>query len=290
MIEKGAKLVTTGTSTDPIIFTSDESLAPRALGDWGGIVFDGPASNNNSNSLKIRLSSTYTITGDDINDADNSGSFQFVQVHFGDAGYSTDVLSKSAHILNSVGTATIIDHVQITNSKYDGIGMYGGLVDMNNIVSYDAGRTDFPISYGYQGNIQFITAMRIENTAVPTGTAYDLEITNQTTSDITTTPLTQPVISNLTVLGPNYCSPTTVNSQFDYASAGKIYNSVFSAWKSTATHSGLLMDKATCFNNTASRDLIFSYNSFDRSGTGTAYFDGALTPWSGAGCSSSMAV
>lgn len=94
MIEKGAKLVTTGTSTDPIIFTSDESLAPRALGDWGGIVFDGPASNNNSNSLTIRLSSTYTITGDDINDADNSGSFQFVQVHFGDAGYSTDVLSK----------------------------------------------------------------------------------------------------------------------------------------------------------------------------------------------------
>lgn len=157
------------TAISPSALMSDGALAPRAPGEWGGIAFAGNAKNNVSQALTIRLSSTYTFTDGGTNDAGNSGNLQYVKVHFG-TGYSTDKVSKSALILNSLGMGTAIDHVQITNLKYDGIGMYGGLVDMNNIVNYS--RTDFPISYGYQGNIQFITAMRMNNVATPTVDAY----------------------------------------------------------------------------------------------------------------------
>jgi len=293
VIEKGGKLVATGTSSNPIIFTSDQAAGSRAPGDWGGIAFAGNAPSNVSPTLDIPLSSGYTLSGGASTSADNSGSLRFVQIHYGGKGYTSNE-SKAALLLNAVGSGTTIDHVQVSNSLYDGIATYGGTVKLTNMISYNAGRTDIPISYGYTGKMQFLAAMRLNNSASPAAPAYGLEISNQLASSSAATPLTLPVISNITVQGPNYCSGTAVSSNFKYAvhyfnnGAGKIYNSVFSSWNNSVTPSGLLIDDAGSIAKTASNDLEFSYNSFDNSG-GTPYSNGAVS-WSSSGCSTSMAL
>lgn len=291
VVEKGGKLIATGTSSSPIVFTSDQAAGSRATGDWGGIVIAGQANNNSSNSLDIPLSSTYTVNGGGTNNTDNSGNLQFIQVHFAGKGYIADP-SKTGLILNSVGTGTAIDHVQVNNPMYDGVGVFGGLVRLTNMISYNAGRTDYSISYGYQGNMQYIAAMRMNNAAVPALPAYGLDISNQPTVASGNAPTTQPVISNLTVLGPNYCNGTTVNSNFKNSvhyfnnGAGKIYNSVFSSFNTGATQSGLLIEGAGTVAKTVSNELQFSYNSFHASGT-TPY--GTTATWSGSGCGTTMA-
>jgi len=295
VIEKGGKLIATGTSSNPIIFTSDQAPGSRAAGDWGGLAYAGNAPVNSTTlgiTLKSTGSPTYTLNGGGSTSADNSGTLQYVQMYFAGKGDSGDDRSRAGLILNSVGSGTTIDHVQISNSLYDGFAIYGGTAKQNYLISYNAGRTDFRISYGYQANMQFLAAMRLNNSAVPPSPylAYGLDITNDLTGS-TNTPLTQPIISNITVLGPNHCSATTVNASFKNAirfglnGAGKIYNSVFSSWNSTATPSGLLIDGSGSVGQTASNNLDFSYNSFNNSGT-TPY---SSPSWTG-GCSATMAA
>jgi hypothetical protein len=297
VIEKGGKLIATGTASSPIVFTSNQPAGSRAPGDWGGIAFAGNAPNNlTSLSIQLKTPATpYTLVGGGSTATDNSGNLQYVQVLFAGKANSTDPLAQAGLILNSVGSGTAIDHVQVSNSFNDGIATYGGMVKQNFMISYNARRTDFPISFGYQGNMQFITAMRLNNSAVPTTNAYGLEISNNVASSTTATPLTRPVISNVTVLGPNHCSATTVSSNyidaihFKFNGAAKIYNSVFDAWNTAATQAGLLIDDAGSIAQTSSNNLEFSYNSFSNSGA-TPYSIGSLS-WTGSGgCSTSLAV
>ncbi|WP_118953116.1 hypothetical protein [Taibaiella helva] len=177
VVEKGAKLVATGTSSNPVVFTSDQAPGSRAAGDWGGIAFAGQATNNNSNLLDIPLSGSYTLSGGGTNDLDNSGSLQYVQLHFAGAGFSNDP-SKSALLFNSVGSGTTVDHIQVTNSKYDGMSVFGGTTSVSNVYSYNQGRTDFPVSFGYRGNMQFMAAMRPDKAFSPIAAAYGMDISN----------------------------------------------------------------------------------------------------------------
>lgn len=109
----------------------------------------------------------------------------------------------------------------------------------------------------------------------------------------TAAPLIKPVISNVTVLGPNYCSGSAVNTNFQYAvrfalnGAGKIYNSVFSSWRTASAQSGLLIDGAGSVARTASDDLEFSFNSFHSSGT-TPYISNPGTWSASGGCGVAM--
>ncbi|SDE86613.1 hypothetical protein SAMN05216464_110110 [Mucilaginibacter pineti] len=297
VIEKGGKLIATGTAGSPIVFTSNQPAGSRNPGDWGGIAFAGNAPTNvTSLSIPLKTPATsYNLVGGGSTPADNSGKLQYVQILFAGKANSTDPLAQSGLILNSVGTGTAIDHIQVSNSLNDGIATYGGTVKQTFMVSYNAGRTDFPISFGYEGIMQTLAAMRLNNSAVPPSNAYGFEISNNARTTSTATPLTQPIISNATVLGPNHCSGTTVSSNYIAAvhfrlnGAAKFYNSVFDAWNTSATQAGLLMDDAGSIAQTASNNLEFSYNSFSNSGA-TPYSIGSLS-WTGSGgCSTSLPV
>jgi hypothetical protein len=294
IVERGGVLNISGTSGNPVIFTSDQAAGSRAPGDWGGIRIFGKANNNNANALQVDLNCAI-YTGGGTANTDNSGTMEYFQIHFAGAAANSNDISLAGIMLNSVGAGTTIDHVQVSNSINDGITTFGGTVKETYVVSYNAGRTDFPISYGYQGNMQFLAAMRLNSTATPALPAYGLEITNQITGSSTSTPLTQPIISNVTVLGPNHCSSSTVATNFKAAvhftlnGAGKINNGVFDAWNSpTASPApGLLIDDANSIIQTASNNLDFSNNSFSNSGS-PAYSTNGV-PWT-SGCTTSMAA
>lgn len=289
IIERGAKLDALGTSSNPVIFTSDQAVNSRAAGDWGGLRLFGYAENNNSNSLPVDLGCD-TYTGGGNNDADNSGKLQYVQIHYAGAKGASGDPSQAGLMLNSVGTGTIIDHIQVTNAINDSYAVFGGKVKLENLISYNADRVDFQIEFGYIGNMQFLGGMRLKNSAVPSANAYGLNIVNNRFNP-TNTRLTQPVISNVSVLGPNFCSVTGVNGNFQYAvrfadnAAGRVYNSVFSSWNAR----GLLIESAASVAHTASGAIVFSYNSFHNSGATPYAFSSAFT-WTGSsGCGTSMA-
>ncbi|MET3876448.1 hypothetical protein [Chitinophaga sp. OAE865] len=288
IVERGAKLNINGTATNPVIFTSDQAPGSRLPGDWAGLRIFGQAPNNNSNALNVDLGCA-TYTGGGTNSADNSGTMQYFQVHFAGAAANANDFSQAAVMLNSVGTATTFDHVQISNPINDALAAFGGTVKLSNIASYNADRTDFRYEFGYRGNSQFLTAMRLNNSAIPSALAYGVDITNNRFAP-TAVLFTQPVISNFTALGPNYCNGTMPNGNFRASvrignqAAGKIYNSVLSSWNPTATSCGFLIDGATSISKTATNDLQFSYNSFHNSGA-TPY--GIIGTWTSA-CDVSM--
>ena len=47
IITKGSKIMAVGTASQPIVFTSNQTTGQRNIGDWGGIVLLGKATNNN---------------------------------------------------------------------------------------------------------------------------------------------------------------------------------------------------------------------------------------------------
>lgn len=289
IIERGARLNINGTATNPVIFTSDQAPGSRLPGDWVGLRIFGQAPNNNANALSIDLGCAI-YTGGGTTSADNSGSMQYFQVHFAGAAANANDFSQAAVMLNSVGTGTTFDHVQISNPKNDGLAAFGGLVKLTNIASYNADRTDFRYEFGYKGNSQFLAAMRLKNTGVPSANAYGLEIANNRFS-ATNIPLTQPVVSNLSIQGPNSCNGSAINTLYKEGiritngAVGKLYNNVISAWNTSITPSGFNIDNPTSIAKTATNDLEFSYNSFHNSGI-TPY---KSSTWIG-GCESNMSL
>lgn len=290
IVEKGAKLNINGTSSNPVIFTSDQNVGSRNPGDWVGLRIFGQAPNNNANALNVDMGCAIYSGGGTIS-ADNSGTMQYFQVHYAGSQATSGDFSQAGVMLNSVGTGTTFDHVQISNTLNDGMALFGGLVKVTNVASYNADRTDFRYEFGYKGNSQFLAAMRLNNAAIPTADAYGVDVINNRFVS-GSTPVTQPSISNITTLGPNSCNSAAVNIRFRNAiriadgAAAKIYNSVLSSWNTGITSSGFRIESSASVAKTATNDLQFSYNSFNQSGA-TPYI--STTTWTSA-CESSIAL
>jgi len=295
IVNCGAQINAVGLSNNPIVFTSNQAANSRSAGDWGGLVIQGCANNNNNNSIGIPISGS-TYTGGGSLNTSSSGTMEFVRVEFAGfgGGSGSNKRADGAFILNSLGDQTTINHIQVSQSAKDGITVMGGRVNLDHLISYNAANTDYNFSYGYVGNVQFVTALRLNNAAAPTVPGYGIDLSNFLVSSSEDYD-TKPVISNATILGPNYCSSSTVDSDFKYAvrfynnAAGKIYNSVFSSWN-TASSSGLLIEEAGSIAQTSANNLEFSYNSFHNSGT-PAYLDipSPFLTWNAAGgCGTTM--
>ncbi len=273
-IERDADILANGTDQLPIIFTSAQPVNSRDYGDWEGIYIAGKAENNRTND-EIELERACTIEAGGSVNSDNSGVFKYVQLH-----YSTYGLN-----LVGVGDATEVHHVQVTHTDRSAFNFYGGKVDVSNLVSYNAKEHDFFATYGYTGNMQFLLGFRQDvNAHVSTG-SNGFYLTNDETGT-SATPLTRPVVSNMTLLGPSFCSNASLSAdfldavRFDENAAGAMYNSVLANWKEY----GLFLNDAGSIAHTANDDLNFSFNSFHDNGNSDYAHAGS---WLN-GCSSSM--
>ncbi len=266
VIDKTGQINAVGTATSPIVFTSDKAPGSRTAGDWLGVFVFGNAPNNQSNSLAFTLgSNSYTAGG--TTSASSAGSLQFVQIHFAGKGNSAgDRLTQSALVMASVGSGMTIRNIQLTNSKYDGLGVYGGLVGVKEVFSYKSGRIEFPISQGYRGNMQSLFGYK-DNVSTTTTNLPVMDITNNLVGS-DNAPYTYPTISNASLLGGTYCS----GSDADYDRGieirlngnAQIYNSVIEGFPQHA----LYLNGANIITKTkATTDrLIFSFSSFRNSG------------------------
>ncbi len=248
IVSRGAKIHATGTATAPIVFTSSAPTGFRNYGDWGGVVILGKAQNNQSENQQIEGISA--PTGDNglyggTADDDNSGEFQYVRIEFAGIALSTDN-ELNGLTMGSVGSATKIDHVQVSYSGDDSFEWFGGKVNATHLIAYRGWDDDFDTDFGYSGYNQFLVAFRDPNIADKSG-SNGFESDNNAQGD-TKTPLTSATFANVTFFGPymyagfkaaSSSDPTKVldaskvssnykrGAHIRRNSALKVYNSVF---------------------------------------------------------------
>jgi hypothetical protein len=187
-IAPGGIIRANGTRNKPIVFTSNTYTGNQKQ-NWNGISITGKAKNNSR--------------GDVGDIADYSGALSFVRIEF------------APLILDAVGNKTSLENVMVSYCNTSGqieakssFNFYGGSVNAKNLISYACGGpVDFYLTNGYNGNMQNILAYRNPFFG-NTGTApYDalagVFVQNSDIGETGASPNTFPVISNLTVLGPN---------------------------------------------------------------------------------------
>lgn len=196
---RGGKLIAQGTSSAPIIFTSNQAAGSRKPGDWGGIILCGRAKNN------IDIVNGMPIEGGPVaphggsNDDDNSGILSYVRIEFAGIPFETDQ-EINGLTMGSVGRGTQVDHVQVSYSGDDSFEWFGGTVNVKYLVAYHGWDDDFDTDNGYSGKLQFLLGVRDPKIA-------DQSLSNGFESDnnangTTDQPYTKATFSNVTLIGP----------------------------------------------------------------------------------------
>lgn len=214
IITRGAKIMAQGTSSQPIVFTSIQSVvAGRNPGDWGGVIIcgngvintGGISTNPNVSKIEGFVTSDPKRYYGGTNDADNSGILSYVRIEF--AGVALDPLQTNSEIngltLGGVGSGTKIDHIQVSFSGDDSYEWFGGTVDAKHLIAYRGTDDDFDTDFGYRGRVQFGVAVKDPDIwdALAGGASNGFECDNNGTSPYLALPLTKAIFSNITMIG-----------------------------------------------------------------------------------------
>jgi hypothetical protein len=256
IVEKGSKIIAQGTSTNPIIFTSNNPAGSRAGGDWGGVVLCGKGINNltgGSGTAEGGIRSTHGGT----DNADSTGILSYVRIEY--AGYALQP-NKEINGLTfySVGSKTKIDHIQISMANDDSFEWFGGAVNAKYLIAFRGLDDDFDTDNGYCGNVQFGVVLRDPNLADISGSNC-FESDNDA-SGSTNLPKTSAIFSNISVFGPHATLSDVVNSNYKRAmhirrnSALNIYNTFFAGYPY-----GLCIDGQLSETNATNNELKIEY-------------------------------
>lgn len=207
LVEPGGKLIAEGTSTNPIVFTSNQAPGERDRGDWGGVIILGNAWVNQTALPAIEgitPSKTYgNITSPTTNADHNGGSLKFVRIEY--AGIELTPNNETNSLtMGGVGNLTTIENVQVSFGGDDGFEWFGGGVNAKYLISLSTWDDDFDTDFGWSGKVQFGLAVRNPFFADQSGsTAFESD--NQGNANDTpsgSAGYTRGVFSNITVLGP----------------------------------------------------------------------------------------
>jgi len=151
VIARGGKLMADGTAASPIIFTSvadqilpgeiaSPNIANNVPGLWGGLLVLGKAPiSAATDEMQIE-----GIPVSDLNGryggtvpADNSGSLKYISIRHGGAniGEGNEINGLT---LGGVGSATVVENIEIVANDDDGIEIFGGTVNVKNILVWNA--------------------------------------------------------------------------------------------------------------------------------------------------------
>lgn len=216
IIYKGSKINAAGTADKPIVFTSAEA-SPKP-GDFGGVVVVGKATGNGNHAvLEGGVDVAHQLFGG-TDDADNSGVLQYVRIEYaGKAVNPGDEVNGLS--MYTVGSGTVVDHIEIVRGLDDAFEFFGGTFNAKYLIAYNCADDDFDLDDGYRGKIQF--GISIKDPAFTDNKGTSGDISNNFEVDNTTdakgyllTPVTSPVLSNFTAIGPN--NATGVSADYGY--------------------------------------------------------------------------
>ena len=251
IVQRGSKIIANGTSSSPIVFTSEKAIGTRKGGDWGGVVLCGKAPNNIKGSTSTGTDGIEELEGGyggfhgggaspDVND--NSGSLKYVRIEF--AGYPINPNQEiNGLTFGSVGAGTTISYVQVTYANDDSFEWFGGTVNPDHLIAYKGIDDDFDTDNGFSGQVQFGLGIRDASIADQSG-SNGFECDNDAAGS-SNTPVTNATFSNMTIIGGKATSGTTINLQFQNVAQIRrnakqdIINSFFTAYPN-----GIFIDNA----------------------------------------------
>ena len=276
IITRGAKINASGTSSEPIVFTSNEPTP--TYGDWGGVILLGYASTNQvyngTPGLGLIEGGIDPVKGlygggdqtGGAKDDDNSGILRYVRVEYPGIAFQPNN-EINGITFGAVGSGTVVDNVQVSYSGDDAFEWFGGTVNCKHLIAYRALDDDFDTDNGYSGKIQFALSVRDPQVADVSG-SNGYESDNDANGD-EAAPKTAPTFSNVTIVGP---SGANINSNYKRAAHLRrstqlaTYNSVFVG----SYPVGLFIDGDATAGNAQSGKLVVK----------NCFFNGQTTPLS----------
>jgi hypothetical protein len=225
VIDRGAQIIADGTREQPIVFTSDQRSDERTRGDWGGLILNGRAPVNSPTGVFEGEGDTGEYGG--TNPDDNSGILRFVRVEFAGIEFSPDN-ELNGIAFQGVGRGTIVDHVQVSFNKDDGIEMFGGTVEIKHAVLTNCGDDSIDWTFGWQGRLQFAIAQHRADDA-----DRALEADNNASNN-ELLPRSNPTIFNITLIGdpsPEFGNQSLRGFTLREGTAGTIRNFIVMGFK-----------------------------------------------------------
>lgn len=204
VIDKGSKIIADGTATKPIVFTSGKDVGARTPGDWGGVILVGKAPTNRTTPVQVEGGVALTYGTDNV-PTDNSGILRYVRIEY--AGIGVNDSEINALTFYAVGSGTIVENVQTVYANDDAFEFFGGTVMCKNLIAYATADDDFDFDFGFNGGIQFGVAIRDPKFVDAADDGNGIECDNDK-DGTDATPITQPKLSNLTIIGPNNATGT----------------------------------------------------------------------------------
>lgn len=217
-VERGARILAEGTSTQPIVFTTIRKLTsiPQP-GDWGGIIINGRAPINVAGGEAEGEGNTGTYGGNDPED--NSGILRYVIVEYAGKQLGLDNELNSIS-LNGVGRGTTVEFVEALYGSDDGFEIFGGTVNLKYALAFGNADDSFDWTYGWSGYGQFWVVQQD-----PFKGDRGIEADNNS-DDPDATPFSSPIISNITLLGAQDGDDANSGIKLRNGTKGFIYNAI----------------------------------------------------------------
>jgi hypothetical protein len=192
VVSRGGKIYANGTADCQIVMTAqadpmDGTYAVHNVGQWGGLLlagqasntltlakngpfvaggtsgklcvadglgtFEGFASSDFRNQFGVNLTTPQAGYLTNFDDNDNSGILKYVSVRYAGA-----ILTVGGEIngitLGSVGRGTAIDHVEVISTADDAMEFFGGTVNVKNATFMFGNDDGLDWDLGYSGKIQ----------------------------------------------------------------------------------------------------------------------------------------
>ena len=197
LVQRGSKIMASGTAAAPIVFTSAQAVGERGPSDWGGLVINGRAPINNSDQADGSApgeADTGRYGG--MMPADSSGVLEYVRVEF--AGFKVDSENELNGIaFQGVGSGTTVDYIQTHVTSDDGIEFFGGTVGVKHAVVTGSDDDGIDWTGGWTGKVQFAVVEQLA--ASGPDAERGIEADNLQSNNMKT-PYSDPVLSNVTLI------------------------------------------------------------------------------------------
>ena len=227
-VAQGGKIFVNGTSTNPVVMTS-ASTNPQA-GNWGGVVICGKAPINRviGGTSTAQSEVADLVYGGTISN-DNSGSIRYLRIEYAGAAFNTEKEFNGMSLFG-VGSGTTIENVECYHGADDGFEFFGGTVNTSNLISIGNEDDQFDWTEGWSGtNTNWYGKLDFGkgNRGIEADN-FELGFAN--------TPISNPTISNLTLIGPGSTADATIFTENDglklrRGTKGIFTNVVLANWK-----------------------------------------------------------
>ncbi len=215
LVERGGDIEINGSSTSPVVITSAQAAGSRERGDWGGLVIAGFGTHNLYTNNNVQMEG-FNGVGFDANlakfggndPADNSGKVTYLRLEFSGLAFEPN-REINGLTFGAVGSATTINHIQVSFCNDDSYEWFGGSVNCSHLIAYKGTDDDFDTDNGYSGLCQFGIGVRDSayydlSYLAPSGssTSEGFESDNEASGTAAVTSYTSAIFSNFTMVGP----------------------------------------------------------------------------------------